>query len=421
MSFFKDTIQHIEEAANIMKLNEDVKAILEHPQRTLEVNIPVKLDDGTLEIFKGCRVQHNNAAGPYKGGIRYHHDVKKDEVKALATLMTIKCAVVNIPLGGAKGGVNMDVEKYSKSEMERITRKYVQLIEPLIGPDKDVPAPDVNTDAQIMAWIADEYSKLKEKNILGVVTGKPTSFGGSAGRFDATSQGGAFILHEVIGMQKMKPEDTNVVIQGFGNAGSNMAKILAKEGYNIVGVSDSKGGISCEKGLDPISAVECKIERGSIKECGGEEYQPKAGETCKKVSNEELLEQPCDVLVLAAFENQITKKNASKIKAKIIAELANGPITPEADKILNKKGVIIIPDILANAGGVTVSYFEMVQNKQNYYWDLEEVQEKLKKIMVSAWKNISKAQKKYDCTYRQAAFITAFERLQEILTFRGLA
>lgn len=420
MTFFENTLKNIQTAAKLMKLESDVEKILSTPKRTLEVSIPVRLDNGDLKIFKGFRVQHNDAAGPYKGGIRFHPGVNMDEVKALATLMTIKCAVVNLPLGGAKGGITVDPSQFSKGELERLSRKYLQMIEPIIGPDIDVPAPDVNTDAQIMAWIADEYSKLKKKNVTGVVTGKPISYGGSEGRFDATSQGGAYILDEVVIRQKRKPEDTRVIIQGFGNAGANMANILAAAGYTITGVSDSRGGLYCENGLDPLGTMQCKMKKGSVSECGGSDYEPKEGGKCRKVTNEQLLELPCDVLVLAALENQVTGKNASQIQATIIIELANGPTTPEADEILNKKGKIVIPDILANAGGVTVSYFEMVQNRQHYFWDAEEVQIRLKKSMVNAWKNMENIHTRYSCTYRQAAFIGALIRLQEILLVRGI-
>ncbi len=421
MSFFKNTLIQIAEAAKIMNLNKDVEKALSSPKRTLEVSIPVRRDDGKLEVFTGFRVQHNDSAGPYKGGIRFHPQVNMDEVKALATLMTLKCAVVNIPLGGAKGGIAIDPGKYSKSELERLTRKYVELIEPIIGPDVDVPAPDVNTDAQIMSWVADEYSKLRKKNVWGVVTGKPVSFGGSQGRADATSQGGAYILDQLIRKIGMDPKQTRVAIQGFGNAGSNLATILGEDGYNVVAVSDSKGGLYCPQGLNPVAAAECKIKKGSIGECGEVGYEAKEGDKCKKVTNEELLEVPCDVLVLAALENQITNENADKIQAKIIMELANGPITPEADTILEKKGIIVIPDILANAGGVTVSYFEMVQNNQNYYWPQEEVEKKLKDIMVEAWKNVSATREKYSCGYRHAALITGLKKVEEIMLLRGIA
>jgi glutamate dehydrogenase/leucine dehydrogenase len=420
MSFFENTLIQIAEAAKIMKLDKEVEKVLSNPKRTMEVSIPVRLDNGELEIFTGFRVQHNDSAGPHKGGIRFHPQVNMDEVKALATLMTLKCAVVNIPLGGAKGGIALDPRKYSKNELERLTRKYVDLIEPIIGPDMDVPAPDVNTDGQIMSWVADEYSRLQKKNVLGVVTGKPVSFGGSQGRADATSQGGAYILAQLAKKTGMVPKETKVAIQGFGNAGSNLATILGDEGYNVVAVSDSKGGLYCSQGLNPVAAVECKIKKGSINECAEVGYEPKEGSECKKVTNEELLELPCDILVLAALENQLTKDNADKVKAKIVLELANGPITPEADAILDKKGIIVIPDILANAGGVTVSYFEMVQNNQNYYWDQEEIEKKLEKIMVDAWNKVSANKEKYGCTYRIAALITGLRRVEEIMMLRGI-
>jgi glutamate dehydrogenase/leucine dehydrogenase len=421
MSFFENTLKNIAEAAKIMKLDAKIETVLQHPKRILEVSIPVERDNGQVEMVSGFRVQHNDAAGPYKGGIRFHEDVNMDEVKALATLMTMKCAVVNLPLGGAKGGIALNPIEYSKRELEQITRRYVRLIEPIIGPETDVPAPDVNTDAQVMAWIADEYSKLKEKNMWGVVTGKPVSFGGSIGRDDATSQGGMFILDALMKSLGKDVQDTRVVIQGFGNAGANMANILYTNGYNIVAVSDSKGGLYCEHGLDPVVTMKCKINSGSVADCGGEEFQPKMGDTCKRVTNEELLELPCDVLVLAALENQITEKNAGAVKATIVFELANGPTTIEADEILAQRNIVVIPDILANAGGVTVSYFEMVQNKQNYYWDSKEVAEKLQKVMVTAWENVAQNREKYACTYRQAAFITALYRLSDILTLRGLS
>jgi glutamate dehydrogenase len=418
MSFFQNALKQIHESAKIMNLNKNVEKILSKPERTIEVSFPVKLDNGEIEVFSGFRVQHNNAVGPYKGGLRYHQDVNMDEVKALALLMTIKCSVVDIHLGGAKGGVAFDPHKYSEDEIERITRAYVRMIEPLIGPDTDVSAPDINTNEQIMAWFADEYSKLQEKNAEGVVTGKPVLYGGSKGRLDATSKGGLFILHKA--NSKKEPAKTTVAIQGYGNVGGNMANLLAAEGYKVVAVSDSHGGLYCPHGLDALATMECKIKEGSVSECGGSKYQPREGETCKRITNEELLELECDVLVLAALENQITADNAAKIKAKMILELANGPITPEADEILEKNGITIIPDILANAGGVLVSYFEMVQNKQNYYWEAERVEKNLKQKMVEAWNNVTIRKEKYNCSYRHAAFIVALERLQAILTLRGL-
>ena len=416
MSFFENTLRQIKETAELIKLDKEVEAVLSAPKRIVEVNMPVRLDNGNLEVFRGYRVQHSDAPGPCKGGIRFHPQVDLDEVKALATLMTFKCAVVGLPLGGGKGGIVIDPKKYSKSELERLTRKYVQLIEPVIGEDKDVPAPDVNTDSQIMSWIADEYSKLQGRNAHGVVTGKPVSIGGSLGRSDATSLGGVYILNEVMEELKMKPADTKVVIQGFGNAGANMASILFGQGYHIVGASDSKGGIYCEKGFSPNDILQCKAEKGSVYECVPVVSE---GNNCKRVSNEELLEVACDVLILAALENQVTGANAAKVQAKVVLELANGPTSPEADSILAERGIVVIPDILANAGGVTVSYFEMVQNRQNYYWSLEDVQGKLKDIMVNSWKDLVSVKEKYNCTYRRAAFAKALVRLQEIIKLRG--
>ncbi len=421
MSFYLNTLDQIKKASKLMKLNKDVEKILRVPKRVIEVNLPVELDNGKVEIFSGYRVQHNDAAGPFKGGIRYHQDVDIEEIKALATLMTIKCSVVDLPLGGAKGGITFDPHNYSEDEIERITRKFVQYLEPFIGPEIDVPAPDVNTNAQIMAWFADEFSKLKEKNVSGVVTGKPVTYGGSEGRFDATSQGGLTILDEVIKKMKKRRSTVKVAIQGFGNAGGNAANLLAAEGYKVVAVSDSKGGIFCKHGLDALSTMECKIKEGAVNKCGGHEYQPQEGDECEIITNEKLLELDCDVLILAALENQITEKNADKIKAEVVLELANGPVSAEADIILEKKGTVVIPDIIANAGGVTVSYFEMVQNKQNYYWELDEIEEKLKHQMLEGWKNVENAKEKFGTNYRTAAFIVALSRLQDILMVRGIA
>lgn len=404
-----------------MSLDKNVENILSNPTRIIEVSIPLKMDTGEIQVFKGYRVQHNDAAGPFKGGIRFHPDVDMEEVKALATWMTIKCSVVGIPLGGAKGGIILDPSKLSPRELELLTRKYVQLIGPYFGSEKDVPAPDVYTNPQIMAWFADEYSKLQGFNDWGVVTGKPVEFGGSEGRNEATSQGGIYVFSEFMETIGKQPKDMTVIIQGFGNAGSNVAKIMAKDGYQIIGVSDSQGGLVCEHVISPDELMTCKIEKGTVKECGliVSELHGKEGEVCRKVSNEELLETECDILVLSALENQVTKENAANIKAKYILELANGPVTPEADKILEAKGIVVIPDILANAGGVTVSYFEQVQNKMNYYWTADEVSMRLKDIMVKAWQRVSGNAKKYSCSLRQAAFITSMGRLEKIIKIRG--
>lgn len=414
MSLFENTLKQIAKAAKIMNLNPDIQAIFSNPQRIVEVSLPVKMDNGKLEIFKGFRVQHNNAAGPYKGGFRYHPQVDMGEVKALSTWMTIKCAVVELPLGGAKGGVIVDPKKLSEGELERLTRQYVRMVEPVVGPDRDVPAPDVNTNSKMMDWFADEYSKIKGKDVRGVVTGKSLEAGGSKGRNEATAQGGTYVLEEFAKENNLEPSEIKVVIQGFGNAGGVACKLLAEAGYQVVGVSDSQGGIFCSHSIDPTGLLACKVEKNSVVNCGvhASELHGMDGSTCKKVSNEELLEVECDILILAALENQITEKNADKIKAKLIIELANGPVTPEADEMLKKRGIPVIPDILANAGGVTVSYFEMLQNAENKYWSEEEVKEKLKKIMTKAWKRVNTNAKQYNCTLREAAFISALARVE---------
>lgn len=401
MSLFENTLKQIAKASSLMNLNADVQAILSHPQRKVEVSVPVKMDDGSLRIFQGFRVQHNNYCGPYKGGIRYHEQVDMGEVIALSAWMTLKCSVVGIPLGGGKGGIIVNPKELSEAELERLTRGYIQLIEPVIGPTKDVPAPDVNTTPQIMEWIADEYSKIQGKPMPGVVTGKPISAGGSQGRGTATAQGGFYVLEEIAKIKGFNPSETTVIIQGFGNAGGIAADLLAAAGYKIIGTSDSKGGIVVSEGIDIAALNKCKEETGSVVNFEGE-----------KVTNEELLEEQCDILVLAALENQVHAGNANNIKAKIVLELANGPVTPEADEILANKGVMVVPDILANAGGVTVSYFEMLQNADGSSWTLEDVNSKLKDIMVKAWAEVEGNRQKYSCTLREAAFITAIARIE---------
>ncbi|MBP9718191.1 Glu/Leu/Phe/Val dehydrogenase [Candidatus Gracilibacteria bacterium] len=422
MNFFQNTLNLIEQSSEIMSLSTEAKAILSNPQRIIQVSMPIRMDSGELKVFTGFRVQHCDVPGPFKGGIRYHPNVDMEEVKALATLMTFKCAVVGIPLGGGKGGIIVDPKQLSKGELERLTRSYTQKIAPFIGPDKDVPAPDVNTDGQIMAWVADEYSKQVGHNALGVVTGKPLSIGGSLGRDTATAQGGYYVLNEIVKEKGIDPKTTRVVIQGFGNAGANAAQILEAAGFKVIAVSDSKGGIHCEEGIHVVNAMKCKLEKGSIHECtvGGKDYHVAKGTTCDRVTNEQLLELDCDILVVSALENQITSANANNVKAKIILELANGPLSAEADDILNKRGIMVIPDILANAGGVTVSYFEWVQNLMNYYWTREEVQKRLEIIMCESWKRVYGASKKYNCSLRMGAFITAFERLSGMMKSRGI-
>lgn len=401
----------MKQAASIMQLDPNVEEILSTPHRILEVSVPVKMDNGSMKVFKGFRVQHNNARGPYKGGIRFHPEVDMEEVKALATWMTMKCSVVGIPLGGGKGGVIVDPRELSEGELERLSRSYIRAIAPAVGPKKDVPAPDVYTNPQIMAWMTDEFSKLHHHNVLGVLTGKPLEVGGSAGRGDSTSQGGIYILEDMCDAYGLSPANTKAIVQGFGNAGLNAAKMLHDRGFKVTGVSDSKGGIYCEDGLDVDAVIACKQEKRTVVEY----TQP----NCKVVTNEELLEIECDVLFLSAMENQVHEGNAANVKTRVIIELANGPTTPEADEILRANNILVVPDILANAGGVTVSYFELVQNEANFYWTNEEVQTRLKKIMIEAWHDVESLSKKYNCTLRQAAFISALKKLEAAIKLRG--
>jgi len=413
MSLFENTLKQINKAASIMNLDKDVLTLMSNPQRIVEVSIPVKMDNGELKIFQGFRVQHSNYCGPYKGGIRYHQDVDMGEVQALSAWMSIKCSVVGIPLGGGKGGIVVNPKELSVGELERLTRGYVRAIEPVIGPDKDVPAPDVNTTPQIMDWFADEYCKLVGKDAKGVVTGKTLEHGGSKGRNIATAQGGVFVLDEIAKEQGLVPANTRVVIQGFGNAGGVVAQLLAKKGYQIIGASDSQGGLIFENGIDPDSLLQCKANKTTVINCdtdfGG-----------KRVTNEELLETDCDILILAALENQVHAGNADKINAKIVAELANGPTTPEADEILAKKGIMVVPDVLFNAGGVTVSWFEMLQNAENKYWTEEEALQKLLPIMVDGWRAVKGNADKYGCTLREAAYVTSLQRLSDKIKEKGI-
>jgi len=409
MSFYENTLKNMQKAAKIMNLDPEALEVLSKPQKTLIVSLPVRMDDGTLKVFEGFRVQHSELRGPFKGGIRYLAEVDLDEIKALATEMSFKCAVVGIPYGGGKGGVKCNAKELSQGELERVTRKYVQAIYQIIGPEHDISAPDMYTNGQIMAWFMDEYSRLVNKYQPGVVTGKPIEVGGSLGRNTATAQGGTYVLQEYMKLHDMKPESTKVIVQGFGNAGSFAAEILHGLGFTVMGLSDSKAGVYNENGLDPAGVMEHKKKTGSVSGFSG----------ATSVTNAELLEKPCDVLVLAAMENQVNDKNMMNIKAKVILELANGPTTAEADEYLSGQGVVVIPDILANAGGVTVSYFEWLQNQQSYYWPLEEIQTKLKRVMVESSQRVLDIQKEHHCTMRQAAYISAFDRMAKALKLRG--
>ncbi len=422
MSPLQNALTQLKKAAELVKLDTAVLEILKKPKRILQFSIPVKMDDGATKIFDGYRVQWNDARGPFKGGIRFHPKTDLNEVEALAFWMTIKCAAVGIPFGGGKGGVTVDPKKLSGKELEKLTRAYTQAVKCAIGPEKDIPAPDVYTTPQVMGWIMDEFSKIKGYNVPGVVTGKPLELGGSAGRGTATAQGGFYILEEVAKKLKIDPKKTKIIIQGFGNAGANMADLCWHAGYKIIGVSDSQTAVidKSGKGFDSHTIAKMKEKRGVVDVCECKEIKC----ACKDhahITNEKLLETDCDILVLAALENQITKNNVGRIKAKIILELANGPTAPEADEKLFKKNVLVVPDVLANAGGVTVSYFEWVQNLQNYYWSEKEVFEKLKKIMVdnfdAAWK--IKEQNKTD--FRTAVFALALGRLEKAIKTRGWA
>jgi len=395
-------------AAEKLKLDPGIHEMLKHPRRSLIVSINVKMDNGNVCTFSGCRVQHNDARGPFKGGIRYHPNVSLDEVTALAMWMTWKCAVVDIPYGGAKGGVCCNPKEMSKAELERLTRRYTALIFDIIGPYRDVPAPDVYTDAQTMAWIMDTYSQLKGYSVPECVTGKPISVGGSEGRAEATSLGVVVCAREAAKHLGLKLKGATVAVQGYGNVGYHAARLLHEIGCKIIAVSDSKGGIYNPQGLDPVKVLEHKDKTGSVVDYPGSQL----------ITNEQLLEMECDILVPAALENQITEKNAPNIKAKIVAEGANGPVTPEADEILYKKGIFVIPDILANSGGVIVSYFEQVQNQMNYYWTEEEVRAKLKDTITKAFNDVLKMSTQHNVNMRTAAYMLAVKRVADAMMAR---
>lgn len=400
----------IDEAAKYSDCDREIIKVLKEPQRVIEVSIPIEMDNGKIEIFKGFRSQHNNYRGPYKGGIRYHPDVNIDEVKALSVWMTFKCATVDIPFGGGKGGIIVDPRKLSEHELKHLTQGYVDKIFDLIGPEKDIPAPDVYTNAQVMAWIMDEYSHIARIHSPAVVTGKPLENEGSLGRDTATAQGAAYVLLEYLKTNEVTVENTTVAIQGFGNAGANLAEILYDAGFKIVAVSDSRGAIFSADGLDPRAVDKHKKKTGSAK----------SFKSSKNIPAEDILTLKIDVLVPAALENVITDKNANKVKAKCILEVANGPTTPEADKILSLKKIDIIPDILANAGGVTVSYFEWVQNLSRFYWNAEEVDNKLKEKMTKAFRDIHDFAEAKKITYRQAAYALAINRIGKAVKNRGV-
>lgn len=411
MSLFEMAKIPMEKASKLINLDPNAEAVISQPERTLEVSIPVKMDDGHVEVFTGYRSQNSTVLGPVKGGVRYHQNVSMDEVKTLGFWMTTKCAIAGLPYGGGKGGIIVDPRKVSKGELERITRGYIDRIAPIIGEKKDIPAPDVNTNAQIMAWMLDEFSKINCQYTPGFITGKAISMGGSLGRTSATGRGVVTAALELLKREGIKPEDATLAIQGFGNVGSWTAKCAADKGLKIVALSDISGGIYDPNGFDPYKVEEYAQNNGGV---------IKGYPGAQAISNEEVLEQDVTVLIPAALELQITGKNADKIKAKMIVEAANGPTDADADAILEKRGIPVVPDVLANGGGVTVSYFEWVQNLYRYFWTEEEVIDRQEQMMVKAFANVYDAAKKYNTTMRVGAYIVALNALAEPLKLRSI-
>jgi glutamate dehydrogenase (NAD(P)+) len=397
-------------AAEFLKLDQGLRQILRTPKRVLEVSIPTKMDNGQVKLLMGYRVQHNMARGPAKGGVRFHPNVTLDEIKALASAMTWKTAAVNIPFGGAKGGVICDPKRMSKSELERMTRRYASEILPFIGPDMDIPAPDIYTDAQTMAWMMDTFAMTTGRASHAVVTGKPMSIGGSAGSAEATAQGLVHVVEEACKLKKISLRGATIAIQGFGNAGATAARLFADRKAKIVALSDTRGGVTNSRGIDPIKAFRYKERSGTVVGMPG----------ASRISNDDLLTMKCDILVPAALENVITLQNADAIKARIVAEASNGPTTPHADEILARRGIIVLPDILTNAGGVTVSYFEWVQNQQGLVWDAEEVTARLQKTIVRAFHEMVETMRKHHVPPRAGAMILAVNRVAEATLVRGL-
>jgi glutamate dehydrogenase (NAD(P)+) len=409
-SAWESALQQLDDAARIIDLDPGVHEVLRNPRRTLEVAVPTRMDDGSIRVFTGYRVHHNTSRGPSKGGLRYHPAVTLDEVKALAMWMTWKCAVVNIPYGGAKGGVIVDPKSLSRNELERMTRRYASEILPLIGPERDIPAPDMGTNAEVMAWIMDTYSTREGFSVPGVVTGKPVAIGGSKGRVSATGRGVSYVTLATLKHLGMAVEDARIVVQGFGNVGSNAVQLLEEMGCIVVGVSDVQGGIYNPNGLTYTGLSTHVRQAGSLAGYEGGEA----------VSNEELLELECDVLIPAALENQLTEDNAADVRAPVVVEAANGPTSPQGDAIFKDRHVLVVPDILANSGGVTVSYFEWVQDIQSYYWDEDEVNERLRKIMERAYVDVLSLSEERKVTMREAATVLGVTRVAEAHKTRGL-
>ena len=425
-SLFNNFSTTLKKVGQAMNAHPDAITLLSQPQRIIQVELPVECDNGSIIMYNGYRVQHNNARGPYKGGIRFRETVNLDEIKALAAWMTLKTAVIDIPFGGAKGGIAVNPQQISDKELQYLARQFVNRLDSNIGPTIDIPAPDINTNAQIMAWFTDEYSRLNShhEHTVATFTGKPLEIGGSLGREKATGQGGLFVLKEYLTQAKKQHRNMTIAIQGFGNVGSNFAKLADKAGFKVVAISDAEGGIYHPLGLDIPSIVNAIARGGKLDQnlCYPKLNVEQAGSsshhTCQQISNEELLTLNIDILVPAAIENQITSHNASSIKANLILELANGPTTPEAQTILDRKKIPVIPDILANAGGVTVSYYEWTQNLQNLYWSKNEIEKKLKAKMQQATRAILK-KKLSTSNLREAAYSIAIEKLQNTMLFRG--
>lgn len=408
LNLFTSTQDVIQDALNKLGYDEAMYELLKEPLRMLQVRIPVKMDDGTTKVFTGYRAQHNDAVGPTKGGVRFHPAVSEEEVKALSMWMTLKCGIVDLPYGGGKGGVICDPRQMSMGEIERLSRGYVRAVSQIVGPTKDIPAPDVFTNAQIMAWMMDEYSRMDEFNSPGFITGKPLVLGGSQGRDRATAQGVTIVIEEAAKKRGIDIKGARVVIQGFGNAGSFLAKFMNDLGAKVIGISDAYGALHDPEGLDIDYLLDRRDSFGTVTTL----FE-------NTISNKDLLELDCDILVPAAIENQITADNAHNIKANIVVEAANGPTTAEATKILTERGILLVPDVLASAGGVTVSYFEWVQNNQGYYWTEEEVEERLYKKMVEAFDNVYTTATTRNINMRLAAYMVGVRRTAEASRFRG--
>jgi glutamate dehydrogenase (NADP+) len=417
-NIFAGALTRLDTAMQYAAVDCEIVERLRHPQSALEVSIPLRRDDGSLEVFTGYRVRHNSSLGPTKGGLRFHPGVSLDEVKALSFWMTFKCAIMGLPFGGGKGGITVDAKSLSPMELERLSRGYIEQVADFIGPDTDIPAPDVYTNALIMGWMMDEYSMIKRKHSPAVITGKPIALGGSLGRGDATGRGAYYCICDLEREREWDPKNIRVAVQGFGNAGQHVASLLHASGYKIVAVSDSKGAIYSEDGFDVPSLIHAKNETQQVKAvyCDGSVCE---AVPAKQITNAELLELDVDILIPSALEDVITMDNVANIKAPIIVETANGPITSAADLELEKRGTLIIPDILANAGGVTVSYFEWVQNRNGWYWTEEDVHNKLREKMHSVYIEVSDIMKKHDISMRTAAYVCGLQRLAESIGAQG--